>query len=581
LSKTDIPNVANCRRIHKYLDMRSGEPTLRTESQSIPRWLWLLALICVVAWFATLGGRKLLNPDEGRYAEIPREMVVTGDWLTPRLDGLKYFEKPPLQYWSTAAAYEVFGVNEFSSRFWCGLTGLLGVALAGLAGAKLFGRSAGVIAAALLGSSLMWVILGHLNTLDMSVSFFLEATLCAFLFAQRSPLKSRQERNWMLIAWAMAALACLTKGLEAIVLPGLAFVAYSLIEREYSAWRRLHVIGGLLLFVVLAAPWFVAMSVVNPEFPHFFFIHEHIERFLTNVHERVEPWWYFIPILIVGVLPWLSLAVRSIHAAWNADKLESMSSGFRPRRFLLLWSATTLLFFSASHSKLAPYILPIIPALALITADVVARLPAATLRRHLVGISALWLVALAYLFLGPLPTKRDTPPELFSTLFHWAQAGAGIAFLGAILGWWLSARGRLRFAVVASCCGAFIGISVLLIGFDAAREIRSGYDLARAIEPHHDARKPFYSVGDYDQSLPFYLGRTLTLVGYRNELDFGLTQEPRLGLADTSAFVRAWLADPAGTVAVMKHEIFAELQERHVPMTVIGRNVDLTAVRKP
>src|SRR4249920_3850186 len=123
-------------------------------SHSNSRWLVWLTLAFAVVWLATLGARKLLNPDEGRYAEIPREMVATGDWLTPRLNDLKYFEKPPLQYWATAVAYEALGQTEFASRLWCGLTGFAGILLVGWLGARLYGRDAGVIAAALLSGSL-------------------------------------------------------------------------------------------------------------------------------------------------------------------------------------------------------------------------------------------------------------------------------------------------------------------------------------------------------------------------------------------------------------------------------------------
>ena len=552
-----------------------------TQNDDSMRWMYTLFAVFAILWLVTLGTRALLNPDEGRYAEIPREMVVSGDWLTPRLNDLKYFEKPVLQYWATAAAYEAFGINEFASRFWCGFTGLLGVLFAGWAGSRLFGRSAGLMTAALLGCSLIWVILGHLNTLDMSLSFFLEVSILAFLLAQQAPLGSKTERNWMLTAWGAAALACLTKGLEAVVLPSLTLVVYTIVEREFSAWRRLHIVAGLPLFLAIAAPWFVAVSIANPEFAHFFFIHEHFERFLTDVHERVEPWWYFLPLLAVGALPWISLAIQSVRSQWRTDLREPLTAGFRPRRFLLLWVASIVMFFSASHSKLAPYILPVAPALALVTADFIAHTATATLRKHIVFIGAIWMAALLYLLFGPLPTKRDTPPELFATLFQWARAGAAMALLGAGIAWWLNQRNRARDAVIAVCLGTFFGLSVLLVGFDAARQVRSGYDLAQTIKPYNDTSKPFYSINDYDQTLPFYLGRTMTLVGYRGELDFGLTQEPAKGLPDATAFANKWLTDPAGSLAVMTHETYRLLTEQQVPMTAIGRNIDLIAVIKP
>ncbi|MFZ1547852.1 MAG: glycosyltransferase family 39 protein, partial [Candidatus Nitrotoga sp.] len=122
----------------------------------IKRWWWLLLMVAVI-WFGTLEYRKLIKPDEGRYAEIPREMVVSGDWVTPRLNDLKYFEKPPLQYWATATAYTLLGEHQWTSRLWPALTGFFGLLLVWFAGTRLFGREAGQYAALILGSSLLYV----------------------------------------------------------------------------------------------------------------------------------------------------------------------------------------------------------------------------------------------------------------------------------------------------------------------------------------------------------------------------------------------------------------------------------------
>ena len=201
-----------------------------------------LQVILLVAfgliWFSNLEYRKLVNPDEGRYAEIPREMVASGDWTTPRLNDIKYFEKPALQYWATAMAYTVFGEHQWTARLWSALTGFLGVLMVFFTGRRLFGATAGWYAALVLGSSLLWVLIGHVNTLDMGVSFFLSAAVCAFLLAQHDAADARARARWMLAAWAALALAVLSKGLIGLVLPGAALVLYIVIERD---WRlELH-----------------------------------------------------------------------------------------------------------------------------------------------------------------------------------------------------------------------------------------------------------------------------------------------------------------------------------------------------
>jgi len=189
---------------------------------------WLVVAIAVI-WFANLEYRTLIKPDEGRYAEIPREMVKSGDWVTPRLNDLKYFEKPPLQYWATATAYEVFGEHQWTSRLWAGLTGFAGLLLVWFAGTKLFGREAGGYAALLMGSSLLYVLIGHINTLDMGVTFFLTLGIVALLLGQSQPYPPIR-RNWMLLAWAGLALAVLSKGLMGIILPGAALFIYCVVQ---------------------------------------------------------------------------------------------------------------------------------------------------------------------------------------------------------------------------------------------------------------------------------------------------------------------------------------------------------------
>ncbi len=161
------------------------------------RCLLLLLLAVAILWFSNIEYRKLIKPDEGRYAEIPREMVVSGDWVTPRLNDLKYFEKPPLQYWATAVAYALFGQHQWTARLGAALTGFAGMVLVGFAGTRLFGREAGLYAAILLGGSALYVLMAHINTLDMGVTFFITLGIAGLLLAQQAGTDVRARRNWM------------------------------------------------------------------------------------------------------------------------------------------------------------------------------------------------------------------------------------------------------------------------------------------------------------------------------------------------------------------------------------------------
>ena len=183
--------------------------TLNVEPSTRARWLYMgLAGLLSLVWLATLANRPLFNPDEARYAEIPREMLSGGDWVIPHLNGLDYIEKPPLQYWATAATYRLLGVSEFSARLYTALTALATIAVLGFLATRLWGIGAGWRAAAVLSGMFMFVILGQLMTLDMSLAFWMTASLAGFLLAQHA---HSAQRGWMVFAWVTAALGVLTK----------------------------------------------------------------------------------------------------------------------------------------------------------------------------------------------------------------------------------------------------------------------------------------------------------------------------------------------------------------------------------
>ena len=541
------------------------------------RRLLLLLLAFAAVWFGSLDYRKLIKPDEGRYAEIPREMVASGDWLTPRLNGIKYFEKPALQYWATATAFAAFGEHDWSARLWPALTGFLGVLLAWFTTRRLFGAAAGLYAAATLGTSLLYLFIGHVNTLDMGFSFFLELALCAFVLGRDAATPPAAQRRWRLLVWAALALAVLSKGIVALVLTGGTLVLYSLANRDFSPWRQLEIRRGLPLFLLIAAPWFVAVSLANPEFFHFFFIHEHFERFLTKVHGRYQPWWYFIPILLIGALPWTLMALQAVVRAWSEDDPRRWA----PRRFLVIWVVVVFAFFSASSSKLASYILPLFPALAMLLGDFLQRCPRRTLSFHLVpvlavsGIAVLLAPAVAHFGRG------DADPSLMAGYARWLAGSATLWFAGSCLGLWLARTDRRSAAIlVLAAAGGLAGVGSLL-GHETLAPANSSWQIAQQVKPLLKPGVPFYSVQMYDQTLPYYLQRTVMLVEYRDELGFGIDQEPARWLPTTVEFKQRWAAD-ADAFAVMKPETYRILAaDPDVPMRLVAQDSRRVIVRKP
>ncbi len=559
------------------------------DRDNISRGLLVFLFVCFTAvWFGTLDYRKLIGPDEGRYAEIPREMVASGDWTTPRLNNLKYFEKPPLQYWATAAAFEVFGEHDWVPRLWPALTGYLSILLAGFAALRLFGGRSALLAMLVLGSAFWHNLIGHIATLDMGTSFFLQLALTGVLFANAQDTPENRRRPWMLVTWAALALAMLSKGLIGLVLPGATLVAYSLLTRDWKPWRRLELLRGLPLFLIIAVPWFVSVSLANPEFPRFFFWHEHVERFLTKVHRRYQPDWYFIPILLIGFLPWSLAVVQS----WFANLFgrpgredgsrifHSFQPGnFQPRRLLALWSLVIFAFFSLSSSKLPSYILPIFPALAILAGDTLANISRRALLLHLLVATALAAAALALLPQAAHLNTVNAPADLVPRYMRWLTVAAALWLVAGIAALWQTLRHRPLGAVLTLAMGTFLSGNIALLGHDILGRSYSAYDLANEIRPLAKGDIPFYSVGMYEQTLPYYLDRFVTLVDFKDELAFGIGQEPDKWLPTQEDFIARWKQDREA-LAVMEPGTYEQLQGK-LPMAVVARDHDRVIVRKP
>ena len=540
-------------------------------------WAWVLL---AALWFATLQIRPMLDPDEGRYAEIPREMVASGDWVTPRLDGLKYFEKPVLQYWATASVYSLVGLSNWSSRLWTVGLGFGCLALIYAWLARLYDRRAALMALALLAMSPYFGIIGHLDLLDAGLTFWLTAMVLAFTRAQCTEPGSAAERNWMLLSWAMAALALLTKGLEVYVLAGLALIGYTVLERDARPWRRLHLLPGMALMAVIAAPWFIAVSLRNHSFAEYFFIHEHFQRFLTDEARRVEPWWYFIALLAIGAFAWLVPLARAVPLAWRDP---GPVPHFKPLKFLLLYSGLTLLFFSASDSKLATYILPIFPPLAALTGVLVAKRPG-SLERAARAAAGLTLFVAA----GLLVYSQHRNGFIPGPGIAWAAAAALAALIAVA-----ASHGR---AGPASAVGAPRGIAgygralvialayvfawqALLCEYAVIPPSRSAYQLVQEIKADVHPGTALYSVGQYRQTIPPYLHRLLTLVSYRGELGPGEDRQPGLMTATPRQFVRQWDAS-RDAIAFFNPQLWRRYRQQGLPGRVIARDSFTVAVSR-
>ncbi|HEX2769095.1 MAG TPA: glycosyltransferase family 39 protein, partial [Geobacteraceae bacterium] len=348
---------------------------LTNKENSEKRDLSFLLLVFGVAFFQFLGRIPLVDPDEGRYAEIPREMLERGDFITPLLNYVKFFDKPPLHYWLSALSFTIFGQNEFAARFTGAAMGLLAVLLTYHVGRRLFGRREGLLAALILGTSTGFLVQARINVTDMTLTCTLSATLAFFILAAREG-ETRKGLYYHLF-YLFAALAVLAKGLIGIVFPGAVIFLYLLFTRRWQILKEMRLMTGIPLFLLVCAPWFILVSLRNPEFPGFFFIQEHFKRFTTTVHHRNHGFWFYVPVLLGTMLPWSFFIPASLRGVWR----ERRSSEGKSRLYLFIWAAFIFLFFSISDSQLVTYILPVFPPLALLmglsygrTADLISRL---------------------------------------------------------------------------------------------------------------------------------------------------------------------------------------------------------------
>lgn len=552
--------------------MRSSSPT---RPAGLPVGMVVFVVLAVLlVWFGTLDYRHLLRPDEGRYAEISREMFVTGDWVTIRYNALKYFEKPPFHMWVTTIAYELFGVGDWQARLCVALSGIVGLGVTMLATARWFGCRAGLLAGLVMLAMPMWSVAGHFNSLDMTLSGALACVLGCMLLAQHPDTPPGARRAWMLACWVAMGVAILTKGLVGIALPGLVLVVYTLLTRDLGLWRRLHLPTGILAMLVVTVPWFWLISTKNPEFPHFFFIHEHWDRYTSTVHSRKGSVWYFVPLLLAGMLPWLGLVPRMWDVVRDRAGAQRGAGGkpFQPALMSLVWFAAIFVFFSLSGSKLPGYIVPVFPALAILAAVALDQISDRSWNRQ---INALLVLAVVGLLAAPVVATLDretNPNEVFRAFAVYIGVAFAVLLAGMLLARRLLRTHGVLPSVAAFALSMFLTCTIGLLGHEVMGRRASGVDMVPAVKAVLKDDMPIYGVGMLDHTLPFYLGRTLTMVAAPDELEFGTQQEPDKWIPTMDAFVARW-KDGQPALGIMSPDTYDSLVAQHVPLHVVARDV--------
>ena len=495
----------------------------------------ILALAIAAASFALYlygaHGFALADPDEARYGEIAREMLGSGDWLTPRLNHVKYFEKPPLVYWATAASILAFGPSELAVRVPTLAAGLATLLLAALLARRLYGASTALLATAILAAAPLFTFMAIVLTLDMSLTVFITAAMSAVWRAW----SGGGDRRWVRVAYAATALAILVKGPVAAVLVGGATLLFVLPHGGWRALRPWFDWRALALAALIALPWFLLVNWRNPEFFHFFVVDQNLHRY-TNTKEHGEPIWFFIPVVLAGLGPWgLALAFdpRLLRGALDPRTWTPAT------RFLVIWAATILVFFSLSVSKLATYALPALPPLAILAARAflwgIERGRTAGLAR------AAWLLLIGGPILGLVAVILPWVSHHFRTplMVPYLYAGALPLSLAGFATLRLLAARRPYAALIALAAGWMLIMVVAVAGRGVANEYRTLGLAARAAMQPGD-RLVLYQ--NFVQSMVYNSGERWVMVGNPGELGFGSRQGDQSAWfwPTTDDFLREW-----------------------------------------
>lgn len=501
----------------------------------------LLILAVGILFFTCLGVRPLSTPDEGRYAEIPREMALSGDFVTPRLNGIKYFEKPPLMYWTVAllGGFDTAHMktddahpnlpSETALRSSVALAALLGVWAVYAFGQRILGRRAALIAAGVLATSFLYYALSRLLILDMMVSVWVTIALLSYYNAYYMPPGRGRCMGHAVFAAALA-LAVLTKGVLAVAITGCVIVIWLTLIR---GWRRVwpcYLTVSFIVFLAIAAPWHILVALKNPEFFDFYFIHEHIERYLTTAHGRVQPLWFGLIVTLAGFLPWTPfLLLKGVRGLVRAQHPFAI--------FCVVWAAFVIGFFSISNSQLIPYYLPALPPLALLLgrplSDVWQQSSAIRVPLRIIGAIFLTLAAaLTALYLGWVR-------ELDAAALPWVLMLAWVFALMGVLAWGLqNATPRRAFQVL------LVPLFVVFYAFNkgaAYIQRPSVLPAVMALRAHVPPKTPLITYRMYAQDLPPYWGGVVHIFDTRGELDFGIqTENPSHALFSDAAFSDFW-----------------------------------------
>jgi 4-amino-4-deoxy-L-arabinose transferase len=500
------------------------------------RYILLLLSFFLLAYILPLGVRDLVVPDETRYGEIPREMIAGGEWISPHLNGLRYFEKPVMGYWVHAGALLLFGENNFAVR----LPSALSVGLSALlifVLARYVSRSededagfAPTLAVLIFLSCFEVFGVGNTAVLDSLFSFFLTATITAFFFATESSPRSAREKGFLFLAGLSCGLSFLTKGFLGFAVPVLAVAPYLVWQRRYADLLRMSWLP-ILTAIVVSLPWSIAIHLREPDFWRYFFWNEHIRRFMADNAQHKESFWFFFLTAPGMFVPWVFMVPAAVPGI--KTRLFEQGAAGRLLKFCLCWLVLPFLFFSFSNGKLLTYILPCFPPFAILIAFGLLHVLKKDARSRLfqggivVNTILFSLILLAFLYVQLFGFNGFRP---YSQAWKAVMVVNGLAYFVLFLVWAFRSRTTVSKTLL-------LGLSPLLLFFvvhftipDLTREVKSPGPILEQYAQGIDSKDIVISDGTSIRAVGWYLKRNdVYLLGGTGELDYGLKYKDAAG----------------------------------------------------
>ena len=480
----------------------------RRGNDAEPGAFWAVLVVAFCAWLmvANLGRARLFEPDEGRNAEIAREIVLLDDWVTPHYDFLPRLDKPIFFFDLVALSYRLFGISEWSARLPAVLEALGCLLVTYRLSRAMHGRAAALWSVLILVSSIEFFALSQIVIMDMLLAFFLTLGMACFFWGERKTEEGAGQPQFLCMYLAFAA-ATLVKGPIGILLPAMIIALYIVAGRRWELLQRLKLPGGVLVFLLVTAPWYAIAEIRNPGFLQHFLLQENLTRFASTQFHRSQPWYFYFVALPVGFFPWSAFLPMAV-----TDWCRRQAGRERP--LLFLWIVTPLLFLSLSSSKMAHYTLPIFPPLAVVVgATIAAAFRDARERiQRIAAIPAAFfsLVGVAVLLALLVPAILPGSVQAYAVA---ARRQVAVAPIVAVIVAWSSAlaiaRNRLWRTSVGVYCTTLAAFALLILASPAltvpVSEHRSSRLLAQRAAPHIRPSDQLVLYSGYPSGLPFYL----------------------------------------------------------------------------